>query len=320
LHGLAFDSFFPVAEWQRFDEEILPVLEREGQWRGEMTGKRPDNRTFPLEMSLGRIEGGGIFCIVHDISDRRKAEQALQRVNRKLNLLSTFTRRDISSQLFTLLGYVHIAKQLAKESEVKPYLDKMESSMRVIHERITFTGNYQDMGMTAPTWQVLNRVFLYAISHLDLGGISRKTNLDGISIYADPMLEKALFNLVKNTLLHAKTATEIRFSFQECPGGLLLVYEDNGVGIRQEEKELIFSPDARPAGGFGLFLVREILTITEISIRETGNFGSGARFEILVPPGVYRIDELTPSSTLSLSKPENTRTDADMLLDNGGGP
>ena len=41
--------------------------------------------------------------------------------------------------------------------------------------------------------------------------------------------------------------------------------------------------------GLGLFLVREILAITGITIRETGTAGTGARFEITVPRGRYRV-------------------------------
>ena len=36
--GLSFDRFFSSGEWKRFDEEILPALERDLQWRGEMSG------------------------------------------------------------------------------------------------------------------------------------------------------------------------------------------------------------------------------------------------------------------------------------------
>jgi len=38
----------------------------------------------------------------------------------------------------------------------------------------------------------------------------------------------------------------------------------------------------------GLFLSREILAITGISISENGEPGKGARFEIRVPPGKFR--------------------------------
>jgi len=285
------DRFFPAAEWKRFDEEILPALEREFQWRGEMTGTRQDSSTFPLEISLGRIEGGGIFCIVHNISERKQAMQALERVNRKLSLLSAITRHDITNQIFTVLGYLHIIKDLTEDDKVNQYLDKMEGSMRVINDRIAFTGNYQDMGMSPPIWQDLNEVFLYAISHLDLGGLNRTTTIEGISVFSDPMLEKALFNLVKNTCLHAKTATKIQFTWRESLDGLILVYEDNGTGIPPEQKDSIFDPDTRPSGGFGLFFVREILSLTEITIVETGVPGKGARFEMTVPKGAYRFTD-----------------------------
>jgi len=303
IPGLPVDTFFAEDEWKRFDGEILPVLEREGQWRGEMTGKCRDTTTFPLEISLGRIEGEGIFCIVHNISERKLAVQALERVNRKLNFLSRITRHDITNQIFTLMAYIHIAKDLEKDDRVYPYLEKMEASMRVINDRIAFTGTYQDMGLSPPTWQDLNRVFLYAISHLDLGSITRQTSIDGIWVYADPMLEKALFNLVKNTVLHAKTATEIRFTCREAPEGLVLVYGDNGTGIPPDQKEAIFASDNRPKAGFGLFLTSEILSITGIAIREAGEPGTGARFEMTVPKGSYRFTGSGNPCTFPQSSP-----------------
>jgi signal transduction histidine kinase len=39
----------------------------------------------------------------------------------------------------------------------------------------------------------------------------------------------------------------------------------------------------------GLFLACEILDITGITIRETGDPGKGARFEIKIPKGIWRI-------------------------------
>ena len=302
--GFSFDQFFPEFELKRFEKEIFPALNRNGQWRGEITGCRKDTTTFPLEISLGLIESGGIFCIVHNISERKQVMQALERVNRKLSLLSTITRNDITNQIFTILGYLQIAKDLRNDEDVSPYLDKIEGSMRVISDRIAFTGNYQNMGLSPPVWQDLNEVFLYAISHLDLGNITRKTNIDAIQVFADPMLEKALFNVVKNTCLHAKNATEIRFTYRESPNGLIIVYEDNGSGIPLDQKDTIFAPDIRPAGGFGLFFVREILAITEITIHEVGVPGKGARFEITVPKGAYRFADSSSTSLKSGLPPE----------------
>jgi signal transduction histidine kinase len=77
---------------------------------------------------------------------------------------------------------------------------------------------------------------------------------------------------------------EAKFS----PGSLLLIYGDDGVGIPSEEKDKIFKRGYGKNTGYGLFLIREILSITGLSIQESGIPGEGARFEIHVPEGSYR--------------------------------
>jgi signal transduction histidine kinase len=74
----------------------------------------------------------------------------------------------------------------------------------------------------------------------------------------------------------------------------MLIYEDDGMGIPQDKKELIFergfttSSGPTKSSGLGLFLVRDILAITGISIKETGVPGEGSRFEMVIPPGKWR--------------------------------
>ena len=74
----------------------------------------------------------------------------------------------------------------------------------------------------------------------------------------------------------------------ETEDGLRLVFEDNGVGIPMDMKTVIFDRKHEKKKGMSLFLVKEILEITGIGIRETGMPGEGARFEMLVPRNHYR--------------------------------
>ena len=141
--------------------------------------------------------------------------------------------------------------------------------------------------MSEPKWQSVNYVFINAISHLDFSKISRIVDLDNIEIYADQLLENVLYHIMENVIRHGTGATEINLRYQENPDGLMLLIEDNGPGISVTEKEKIFEK-VYSAHGCGLFLAREILSITGISIRETGMDGSGARFVIFVPKGAYR--------------------------------
>ncbi|MDD1694555.1 MAG: ATP-binding protein, partial [Methanoregula sp.] len=61
-----------------------------------------------------------------------------------------------------------------------------------------------------------------------------------------------------------------------------------GAGIAVEDKKRLFERGFGHHTGLGLFLSREILAITGITITENGEPGKGARFEILVPDGTWR--------------------------------
>jgi signal transduction histidine kinase len=61
------------------------------------------------------------------------------------------------------------------------------------------------------------------------------------------------------------------------------------VGITDEDKKKLFRKGFGKHTGLGLFLSREILAITGITITENGEPGVGARFEITVPKGMWRM-------------------------------
>ena len=145
-------------------------------------------------------------------------------------------------------------------------------------------------GISPPRWQNVNYVVMNAVSHLDFTRISRTVNLDGLEIYADPLLEKVFDTLMENIVRHATGATRVTLQYREITDGITLLVEDNGPGIPEPDKEKIFEWGYAGKGGSGLFLAREILSITGISIRESGTAGTGARFEITVPKGGYRFE------------------------------
>ncbi|HEX3002309.1 MAG TPA: ATP-binding protein [Methanoregula sp.] len=82
--------------------------------------------------------------------------------------------------------------------------------------------------------------------------------------------------------------TTFRFYYQISDAGLTLICEDDGAGIPDNAKTRIFERGVGRNTGMGLFLAREILRITGISIRETGVYGKGARFELIIPNGTWR--------------------------------
>ena len=83
--------------------------------------------------------------------------------------------------------------------------------------------------------------------------------------------------------------TVIQISSQIAEEHFMLVCEDAGTGIAADDKKRLFTQGFGKHTGLGLFLTREILSITGITITEAGEPGKGARFEITVPKGAYRL-------------------------------
>jgi len=66
-----------IAE-QRYEQEIMPALLKERQWRGEETIIIRNGSTTSLEILHYLLESGEQVCIVRDITDRKQAESALR--------------------------------------------------------------------------------------------------------------------------------------------------------------------------------------------------------------------------------------------------
>ena len=217
---------------------------------------------------------------------------SFETANRKLNLLSSITRHDIRNQLTALLGYISLIQMRIQDPETLRLVEKEEKTANNIVRQIEFTKSYEELGVHAPMWQDVALSINALTSSRPPGTIPITTKLDGLEVFADPLFEKVHENLIDNSIRHGERVRHITFSYiPYANNAIALVYEDDGVGVHEDDKERIFVKGYGRNTGLGLFLTREILAITGITIRENGNYGQGARFEILIPQGRYRFAE-----------------------------
>ncbi|MGV8128930.1 MAG: PAS domain S-box protein [Methanolinea sp.] len=223
-----------------------------------------------------------------DINTRKQIEDALRMANKKLNLLSSITRHDIINQLAALMGYLELSEDYKVDPTLQTYLDRMKTVSRVIQKQIDFTRVYQDIGVIEPTWQNIHATITRMAQSLNMGDVRIEETDTNVEVLADPLLEKVFYNLFDNALRYGEKITRIRCSSEKRDDTLLIVVEDDGVGVSSQDKNRIFDRGFGKHTGFGLFLSKEILAITGISITENGESGNGARFEITVPNGGFR--------------------------------
>ena len=281
-----------------------------------------DGSVIRREMQLKQKEGSGIYvalnarivpgteipvawidAVAEDVTERKIFEMemhyhdselnryalALTQANKKLNLLSSITRHDILNQLTALAGYLDMMDKESLDPKIRKYIDVEKRIAETIRKQIQFTKDYHEIGVRSPEWYDVKKTIETVTASLALPNGLLKNGIGNLSIYADPLLEKVFYNLVENAFRHGKRVSSITFSSVSRADSITIVCEDNGVGIPEEYKEAIFNREHFKNTGFGLFLSREILGITSLTIKETGEPGKGGRFEITVPQGYFRV-------------------------------
>jgi signal transduction histidine kinase len=225
------------------------------------------------------------------------SQESFKIANKKLNLLSSITRHDIKNQLMGLMGFIELSKGKITDPDLLHFIDREDTAAHAIERQIEFTKNYEDIGVHAPMWQDIGMKTKALRTLIPPGEIEISVNVEGLEIFADPLLEKVFENLLDNSRRHGERVRHISFStMQYGQENLAIMYEDDGIGVHESDKERIFEKGFGKHTGLGLFLSREILAITGFSIKESGVYGKGARFEILVPKGKFRFTNLVAAS------------------------
>jgi signal transduction histidine kinase len=228
---------------------------------------------------------GAILTDLH----RTRVETMIEQAIVKLNILNNIIRHDIFNTLTALIGYEEMAQQTDTMPEVQKKLITITALTEKIQQQITFTRDYQNLGLSMPQWLNVQKIITQVVPVSGKTEITITIDFGNLEIFANPLLERVFHHLIDNSIQYGQTLTKIHGYYERSGAGIILIIEDDGIGIPADEKDAIFKRKFYKNAGLGLFLSQEILAMTNFSIRETGEPGKGARFEITVPKGAWRL-------------------------------
>ena len=207
----------------------------------------------------------------------------------KLKELNAVLRHDVFNQLTILVGFIQYSADLIEDPGIREFLQKEETAGMNIQKLMQFSREYQDLVTKPPCWLNLAGTAREAFHPISLGEVEITCDLAGIEVFASPLVGNVLAILAEAGLESERKPSRITISSVENEdGNLAVILEDDSGGITDEERAMLFERRHGATSGYGFWLAREILSLTGITVSETGEEGAGCRFELVVPPGYWR--------------------------------
>lgn len=227
----------------------------------------------------GKISG--YVAVFENITDLKDARIKLENALYQMNILDKITYNKIRSLLEDVRDKIKGSDDERSNA--------IMSSIGNIEDRLTFYREYRNVGIFNPEWQNIEEVVERVSKMFRLPEDMLSCKVDGIRVLADPAFDHVFEHLISNSFEHGKIVSRISIGYSIQNGDLTITYRDDGSGIPYDKKGKLFAQSPEDTEMLGMFLVKNILAATNITIAEKGVPGKGAAFEIRVPSTHYTI-------------------------------
>ena len=290
-------------------KEIMEILDKTGEWRGEINNIKKDGTYFWCYASVSvfnHSEYGRVLVAVHnDITKRKKAEEELQKTQRleSVGVLAAGIAHDFNNLLGGIFLCLDMAKRFAAgNKEVITYIDKafisFHRAKNLTLQLLTFS-----KGGTPIKKIISIETVLKDSKELSLSGsniycdlkISRKLRL----IEADEgQLGQVLNNILLNArqsmsnggvvAITARNRTLKAHQVPNCAEGsyVQITIKDEGTGIPEKLLSKVFDPfftTKQTGSGLGLATSYSIIRKHKGIITINSTLGSGTTVNIYLP-------------------------------------
>jgi|GEM_PF-2033654 len=323
LIGKSWEQLYSEEQLQVLTERVFPVLQREGTWRGEVTGQRADKTEVAVLVSLTLLPDEQLICSCSDISERIRMEADLEERTEALRVMNSdlksalrmkdqFTAsmsHELRTPLNAILGYAELLETgvggtlpPVQEQYVQKLTVSAQHLLALINDILDLSKiNAKSEGLSLGEVEVNN--LCHSAVDLVLGDAARRSirieydaAQEELVILADERrLRQVLVNLLDNAIKFSPEDSVIQLSASgdNVEGGFLcLSVKDGGIGILAENFERIFEPFVQidqgldrqfDGSGLGLNLVRQLVGMHRGEVTVESSPGVGSTFIVKIP-------------------------------------
>jgi hypothetical protein len=244
----------------------------------------------------------GFVLYLHNITDRKRAEEELLRLNFELDSFVYKASHDMRAPLLNLLGLIDIA-QRDFPLQTPYYLDLMKRNVlrldRFILDLTEYSRNDRT-GVESVPIHLRNVIEECIESFQYLPNAAAIHFAVDVSVArpfrSDPVrLKIILNNLLSNAIKYhdmGKKAPLVQVKAWDDPerGQLVLEVRDNGIGIMENYLDRVFdmffrASERSEGSGLGLYIVKKVVDKLNGRIELKTKFGEGTTFTIALPAG-----------------------------------
>ncbi len=273
-------------------EMVFPLRGANGAYRQFLT------RVEPVKDHAGRVVRW--FGTNTDVSDQRKTEQELRRMNRELEEFAYVASHDLREPLRMVNIYTQlIVKRLGDQSSsINQYVDYVRQGVSrmeaLIDDLLVFSRTVQ------ADEEPLGRANLENAYRQAIGVLKTGIEETGATVTASALpvvrgdesqLVQVFQNLIANALKYRKDGTAPRVEITAARQGdkWVITVADNGIGFEQQYATRIFGlfkrlhKDRFPGTGLGLAICQRVIERYGGRIWAEGKLGVGSRFYFELP-------------------------------------